>query len=190
MEWSIYLLLFYEFFKTGLFAVGGGLATLPFLYDIADRYDWLSAEMLPDMIAVSESTPGPIGVNMATYVGFSTGGVLGSIVATTALVLPSIIVIVLIAKFLEKFNEMPAVQAVFRSLRPAVAGLIAAAGWEVFRVSIFTLEKFAAAPGLLTLVDLRALVLFAVLFVLMRKFGGHPIIYIAGAAVVGILLGL
>ena len=90
-------LLFTEFFKIGLFSVGGGLATLPFLYDLADKYDWLSDAMIGNMVAVSESTPGPIGVNMATYVGFQHNGVLGAIVATAGLVLPSIIIILLVA---------------------------------------------------------------------------------------------
>lgn len=190
MEWMVFVLLFYEFFKAGLFAVGGGLATLPFLYDIAARYDWLSSAVLPDMIAVSESTPGPIGVNMATYAGFNAAGVAGSLTATVALVTPSVLVIICISKFLARFNEKPVVQSVFASLRPAVAGLIAAAGWQVFRVSIFTLERFALTRDLTSLVSLPALLLFIVIFVLMRKLGGHPILYIAGAAVVGIVLGL
>ena len=91
----IYLRLFYEFFKTGLFAIGGGLATLPFLSDMADRTGWFTHAQLADMLAVSESTPGPIGVNMATYVGFTTGGVGGALVATLGLVAPSIIVILI-----------------------------------------------------------------------------------------------
>ena len=92
----IFLQLFWEFFKTGLFAVGGGLATLPFLYRLADKYPWFSAKQIPDMIAVSESTPGPLGINMATYTGFQHSGVIGSIAATFGLVLPSVIIIILI----------------------------------------------------------------------------------------------
>ena len=104
-EMMTLLLLFYEFFKAGLFAIGGGLATLPFLYDIAARYDWLPMEAMPDMIAVSESTPGPLGINMATYAGYHAYGVLGAIVATTGLVLPSLIVIIIVANFLKKFQH-------------------------------------------------------------------------------------
>lgn len=184
----VLLELFVEYFKTGLFAVGGGLATLPFLYDIAERYGWLEANMLPDMIAVSESTPGPIGINMATYAGFNAYGILGAITATFALVLPSVIIIVLIAKFLSRFNEQPMVQSTFAALRPAVTGLIAAAGWQVVQVSLLTIQSFAASGSLLNLLDWRAVVLFAVLFVLIRKFHWHPVIYIAGAAVTGIIL--
>lgn len=109
--------LFFEFFKAGLFAVGGGLATLPFLYDIASRYDWMSVESITDMIAISESTPGPLGVNMATYAGYHAYGVLGGVVATFALVLPSIIVIVIVAKILEKFKENRLVKDTFAGLR-------------------------------------------------------------------------
>lgn len=184
---NILLALFYEFFKTGLFAVGGGLATLPFLYDIARRYDWLPIEMLPDMIAISESTPGPIGVNMATYAGYNAYGVIGAVLATFALVLPSVIVIILIAKFLRKFNENPLVQSAFSGLRPAVTGLIAAAGWQVFTLSLFNLDLFAHTKAFLDLINLKAVILFVLLFYLIRKFNKHPIFYIAGAAVIGIL---
>ena len=107
----IFLRLFWEFFKTGLFAVGGGMATLPFLYDMADRTGWFTAANLADMIAVSESTPGPIGVNMATYIGYEFHGTFGGIVATLGEILPSYICIVLIAKFFARFQEKPIVKA-------------------------------------------------------------------------------
>ncbi|MCI8442375.1 MAG: chromate transporter [Provencibacterium sp.] len=186
---KILLALFYEFFKAGLFAVGGGLATLPFLYDIAARYDWLPVEMMPDMIAVSESTPGPIGINMATYAGFNAYGVLGGIVATCSLVLPSVIIIILISKFLNRFNENPLVKNAFTGLRPAVTGLIAAAGWQVFSLSILEFSLYEQTKSLLFLIDWKALGLFIILWVTERKFKGHPLFYIAGAAAAGILLG-
>ena len=132
----IFLQLFYEFFKTGLFAVGGGLATLPFLNEICQKYDWFTEQMLADMIAISESTPGPIGINMATYAGYQAAGVLGSVVATCSLVAPSIIIIVLIARFLSKFNEHPLVKSAFSGLRPAVTGLIAAAAVSVMKMGV------------------------------------------------------
>mgnify|MGYP003292622080 CR=1 FL=1 len=97
----IYLRLFFEFFKTGLFAIGGGMATIPFLYDISDKTGWFTHDKLADMIAVSASTPGPIGVNMATFAGYMTRGILGALVATFALVLPSYIIILII--YLKKF---------------------------------------------------------------------------------------
>ncbi|CZT56268.1 Chromate transport protein [Eubacteriaceae bacterium CHKCI005] len=185
-----YLLLFYEFFKTGLFAIGGGLATLPFLYEMADQYpQWFDQSMLADMIAISESTPGPIGVNMATYAGYHAGGVLGSIVATAALVLPSVIIILLIAKFLSKFSENKLVQSAFYGLRPTVTALIAAAGFEVVKVSILTLDQFTASWNVVDLFDVKALILFAVLMTvsLLLKGKGHPVLYIAAAAVIGVI---
>ena len=122
------LLLFYEFFKTGLFAVGGGLATLPFLYDMAARHpEWFTVSQLADMLAVSESTPGPLGVNMATYVGYLTAGIPGAVAATMGLVAPSVIVILIVAAFLKRFRESRLVNNVFYGLRPASAAMVAAA---------------------------------------------------------------
>ena len=101
----IYLTLFYEFFKIGLFAVGGGIATLPFLMDLTDKYDWYTASELTNMIAISESTPGPVGINMATYAGYQAAGIGGAIVATVSLVLPALIIIVIVARFMKKFYD-------------------------------------------------------------------------------------
>ena len=120
--------LFYEFFKTGLFAVGGGLATLPFLYDLSDRSGWFTYQDLSNLIAVSESTPGPIGVNAATYVGFLTAGPFGALIATLGLITPSVLIILLISQILERFRKNPLVEKLFYGLRPASTGLIAAAG--------------------------------------------------------------
>ncbi|WP_069999695.1 chromate transporter [Cellulosilyticum sp. I15G10I2] len=183
----IYLILFIEFFKIGLFAVGGGLATLPFLYALSDKYSWLDAAVLPDMIAISESTPGPIGVNMATYAGYSSAGVLGGIIATLGLITPSVIVIILVAKFLNRFNENFYVQGAFYGLRPAVTALIALAGFEVFKVSIITLEQFKLSQKLIDVFDIKATLLFVALLFITNKTKKHPIVYILGAAIVGIL---
>lgn len=178
--------LFFEFFKTGLFAVGGGLATLPFIYRIADNYGWITYPVIADMIAVSESTPGPIGVNMATYTGFHTAGPLGGVIATLGLVAPSIVVIVLVAKILEQFKQSKIVQALFSGLRPAATGLIAAAGFSVLRLSLYD-DK---AENFLEIIRYRELILFALLFALIWKYKKHPILYIAAAAVAGIALSL
>lgn len=186
----IYLTLFYEFFKTGLFSIGGGLATLPFLYDMADKYPWFDRSTLADMIAVSESTPGPIGINMATYAGFNAAGILGSIVATFALVLPSILVIIIIAKFLNKFSENIYVKSSFYFLRPAVTALIAAAAFEVLKISIFTFNKYVETGSILNILNLRNTLLFGILLFLTNKYKKHPLVYIAGAAVVGIIFKL
>ena len=132
-----YLLLFYEFFKTGLFAVGGGLATLPFLYDMAARHpEWFTTSQLADMVAVSESTPGPLGVNMATYVGFITGGIPGALVSTIGLVAPSIIIILIVAAFLKRFRDSKLVNAVFYGLRPASTAMVSSAGVSVAALAL------------------------------------------------------
>ena len=182
----IYLILFLEFFKTGLFSIGGGLATLPFLYKLADKYDWLTYESIADMIAVSESTPGAIGVNMATYAGFHAAGIPGAIVATLGLVTPSIIIILIIARILQAFKENKTVAAVFAGLRPVATGLIAAAGFSVIKLSLYN-QNFGAWYEILRW---KETLLFIVLFILIYKFKRHPIFYIAGAAVVGMVLGL
>ena len=136
----IFLRLFFEFAKVGLFAVGGGLATIPFLQDMGARTGWFTDVDLTTMIAVSESTPGPMGVNMATYVGFETAGPVGAVLATLGLITPSIIIIMVIAGFLQKFRQSRTVDAVFRGLRPASTALIASAGLSVALSVLFTLQ--------------------------------------------------
>ena len=188
----IYLTLFYEFFKTGLFAVGGGLATLPFLYNMADKYPWFSADQIPNMIAISESTPGPLGVNMATYTGFQHSGMLGSICATAGLIFPSVVVIIWVSKFLEKFRRNKYVEYAFYALRPAVTGLIAAAGFGVLIASLFHSAKLEDlnASNFMTLLGVEECILFVVLLFAANKWKKHPIFYIVLSAAVGICLQL
>jgi chromate transporter len=182
----IYLILFAEFFKTGLFAIGGGLATLPFLYKLAGAYPWLTPEMIPDMLAVAQSSPGAIGVNLAVYSGFHCAGIPGGIIAALGLVTPSIIIIIIIARMLRAFKTNRVVQSVFSGLRPAAAGLLAAAGFSAISLSLY------GGPGDVWYqrFRLRECILFAVLFLLIRRFKVHPIVYIATAGVVGVILGL
>lgn len=188
---SLYLRLFWEFFKTGLFAVGGGMATLPFMYDISDKTGWFTHSMLADMVAVSESTPGPIGVNMATYVGFVTGGIPGAVVATVGLVTPSVIVILLIARVLKAFRENQYVDAGFYGLRPCSVGLIAAAGVLVVKLALFNTELYASTGAIADLFNFKALILAAVLLIATRYIkklkGLHPIVFILASAVIGIV---
>ena len=188
---TLYLRLFYEFFKTGLFAFGGGMATLPFLYSMSDATGWFTHGQLADMIAVSESTPGPIGVNMATFVGFTTGGIPGAIIATLGLVAPSIIVILIIARVLEAFRQNKYVDAVFYGLRPCSVGLIAAAGMLVVKIAMFNFDLYGQTGALADLFNFKALALAAALVVLTRfvkitkKL--HPVVFIAASAAVGII---
>lgn len=189
----IYLQLFFEFFKTGLFAVGGGMATLPFLYDMADKTGWFTSGQLADMIAVSESTPGPIGVNMATYVGFTTAGVWGSIIATLGLVTPSVIIIIIISYFLKSFRENKYVDAAFYGLRPASTGLIAAAGMTVVTITLFQMDLFKTSGKILDLFNWKSLILAVIIYVLSNNVKQtkklHPVFFIAGSAIVGIIFG-
>ena len=185
----IFAKLFYEFFKVGLFAVGGGMATFPFLTALAEKSGWYTQQQLVDMIAIAESTPGPIGVNAATYVGFSTAGIPGAVVASLGLITPSFLVILIIAQVLAKFRDSKLVNDLFSGLRPASAGLIAAAGFSVVLVSLVDLQ----ADGLAGMVHWKGLVLAAILLVLTRKVKQtknlHPVVFIALSAVVGVLFG-
>ncbi len=199
----IYLRLFYEFFKTGLFAIGGGMATLPFLHDIGETTGWYTQTQLMNMLAVSESTPGPIGINMATYVGYTVGGIPGAVIATIGEVTPSIIVILIVAMMLKKFRDSKYVNDAFYGLRPASTGLIGAAcvsvilevltGIETVSPESGILNGFALPGGWESLFNWRGLVLAAVLLVLtngVKKVKDwHPIVFIALSAVVGVVFG-
>ena len=184
----IYLRLFWEFFKTGLFAIGGGMATLPFLHDIGEATGWFTQAQLMNMLAVSESTPGPIGINMATYVGCNIAGFVGGVVATMGEILPSIVIVVIVSKSLERFRGSKTVDAAFYGLRPAVTGLIAAAGISVVQVSMFHFDLYEQTGVLMDAFDFKKLIFFAVAFAAIKKFKLHPIVYIACAAVIGIVL--
>ena len=183
----ILLRLFYEFFKTGLFAVGGGLATLPFLEDMAVSTGWFTTAQLADMLAISESTPGPIGVNMATYVGYTTAGIPGAVVATLGLATPCIAVILIISAFLQAFRKNKYVERVFYGLRPASTGLIAAAG-----LSVAAMTFIGSSGTLLERIRFPAIALAAVILYLTRWCKPtkklHPIVFIAISALVGIVL--
>ena len=185
------LRLFWEFFKAGLFAVGGGMATLPFLYNMIDTTGWFTEAQLADMIAVSESTPGPIGINMATYVGFTTAGVPGSVVATLGLVTPSVIIILIIARVLAAFRQNKYVDAAFYGLRPCSVALIAAAGLMVVKIALFDFDLFHESGKLLDLFNVKALVLAAVLLILTRGVKKlkklHPVVFIAASALIGVI---
>ena len=182
----IYLRLFYEFFKTGLFSVGGGLATLPFLYEMSTKTGWFTTADIADMIAVSESTPGPIGINMSTYAGFTTGGVLGGVAASIGLSVPSVIIILIIAKFLEKFRSNRFVEGAFYGLRPASIAMITAAGLNVARVALVNMDALNAGNyGEFFL--WKAILLGIAIFIGQRKLKWSPVIFIAIAAVVGIV---
>ena len=195
------LRLFWEFFKTGLFSVGGGMATVPFLQEMAVRTGWFTSAELADMIAIAESTPGPLGVNMGTYVGYTTGysqyglagGILGGFVATLGLIFPSIVIILLIAMVLAKFRNNPYVSTAFYGLRPASLGLITAAGFSIILICFFRIDSVYNIISDFNL-DWRMLVLAVILLVATRWIPKvkklHPIWFIAFSAAVGIIFRL
>lgn len=179
----ILLRLYWEFFVVGCFSMGGGMATVPFLFDLADRTGWFTTADLASMIAISEATPGPIGINMATYVGYASAGVPGGIIAPLGLVTPAVIIILLVSRLLNTLWKNPKVQDLFHVLRPASVGLIAAAAFSVCAVSLFTWD------GGLTL-HWPSIVLFGLLLAAMNlpKLNKIPsVVYIAIAAVVGMV---
>ena len=182
----IYIQLFWEFFKTGLFAVGGGLATLPFLYDMGARTGWFTAQQVADMLAVSESTPGPIGINMATYTGYTAAGPLGSACAVVGLVTPSVIIILIVAAFLKAFNDNRYVKGAFYGIRPASTALIASAGLTVAAGALLVPDGWQGLSRFWTAVEWKAVVLAAIIVFLSRKFKKvHPAVFILGSAVIG-----
>jgi len=190
----ILLRLFWEFLKVGLFSIGGGMATLPFLQEMGTATGWFTNGQLADMVAVSESTPGPIGVNMATYVGYTTGGIPGAVVATLGLITPSVVIILAIAVLLKSFRNNRYVEAAFYGLRPASAGLISAALVSLVMMAMLHVELFQETGRLLDLVDGKALILAAVLLVLTRWVKPtkklHPILFILASAVAGVVFSL
>ena len=185
---TLLLRLMAEFAKTGLFSVGGGLATLPFLYEMSNNTGWFTHADIADMIAISESTPGAIGINMSTYAGFKTAGIPGGILATVGLALPSVIIILIVAKFLEKFRTNRLVEGAFYGLRPASLAMITAAGLNVAKVALVSLDAYGATGSLGDLFLWKAIALGVVLFIAQKKLKWHPVIFIAISAVVGIVL--
>ena len=183
--------LFLRFFYVGLFSVGGGLATLPFLQEMGEKTGWFTQTQLSDLVAVSESTPGPMGINMATYVGFTAAGIPGSIIAVLGEVAPAIVIIVIVSRVLLKFRSNKYVDYAFYGLRAASAGLIAVACLSVGQFAFFKNDVFAETGSFFASVNYWAIALTMVLFVGMRVFKKiHPVVFIALGAAVGIAFHL
>jgi chromate transporter len=177
----IYWTLFWEFLKIGMVAIGGGLATLPFLYDLTVKTNWFTAAMLVDMIAISESTPGPIGINMATYAGFTAGSFAGGLIASLALILPGLILMMLIGNAMHTFKNSPLLLKVFYGIRPAVAALIFYAVWEIIKVTMLTDSTNLWQAQL----KYPAIGLFMFLFIINKRFKIHPVLIIVMGALSG-----
>jgi chromate transporter len=180
--------LFWIFFYVGAFTIGGGLVAITLMQQEILGRGLITPEQFYSMVAISESTPGPIGINMATYVGYELYGVWGGLITTLGTVLPSLIVILVIAKFFGAFQERPAVKAAFYGLRAGSTGMIAVAAWQVVVISVLAIPSFRASGFLPDIVNWRALALFAVTFILYNKLKWHPVVFIAFGAVCGIFL--
>lgn len=187
MDFLLLLKVFWEFFKIGLFAVGGGPATIPFLFELSNKTAWFTNEELTNMIAISESTPGPIGINMATYVGFQTLGFFGGIISTFGLVFPSLIVIILIAKFMSNFSSNKYVKNAFFGIRPAVTALIASAVISMIRASLFYYEGELLRPAIGSII-ICVVSFFLLQVKKLKKL--HPGLWILTAAIIGIIFKL
>jgi chromate transporter len=184
--------LYITFFRIGLFAFGGGLATLPFLFELADystginAEGWLTREMIGNMLAVAQSSPGAVGANLSAYTGLRYAGIPGAYLAPLGLITPSIITIIIVAKALKSFKESNVVKSLFSGFRPAAAGLLSAAGFGAIAISILNTK----ALGYLEFIRFKETLFFAVLFFLVYKFKKHPVIYIVAAGTAGVILKL
>lgn len=180
----IYLQLFYTFFKIGLFGFGGGYAMLSMIQgEVVTRYNWVSSQEFTDIVAISQMTPGPIGINAATYVGFtSTGSIWGSVIATFAVVLPSFFLMLTISKFFLKYQKHPAVESVFSGLRPAVVGLLASAA-----LVLMNTENFGS-PTKDTYTFVISVIIFLVAFIGTKKYKANPILMIIACGIAGLIL--
>ena len=183
--------LYLRFFYVGLFSVGGGLATLPFLREMGEKTQWFTPTQLSDLVAVSESTPGPMGINMATYVGYTTAGIPGSLIAVLGEITPAIVIIMLVSRVLLKFRENKYVQWAFYGLRAASVGLIAVSSLSVAQLALFKTDVFTETGNFFAAVNYWALALATVVFVGLRVFKKvHPIVFIALGAAAGIVFHL
>jgi chromate transporter len=191
------LLLYIEFFKIGIFAVGGGLATLPFLFLMANdrfafihRTGWLSTEQVGNFLAIAQCSPGAIGVNVCAQTGFLYGGISGGFVAVLGLISPAIIIISIVARALQTIKNNKVSIAVFSGLRPAAAGLLTAAGLGVWRLSLYNGITANGNTAWHEIIRWREGLVCLVIFLLIVKFKSHPVVYVALGAIVGIVLGL
>jgi len=185
------LYLFATFFKIGLFSIGGGLATLPFLFELADNSavggsPWLTRAMIGDMLAVAQSSPGAVGANLSAYTGLRYAGISGGYISALGLIMPSIIIIIIVARMLRAFKESAVVKNLFSGFRPAATGLLSAAGFGAIALSLWN----AAAPVWYEYLRWKETLIFVVIFFLVYKFKKHPIIYIIAAGAAGVIFKL
>lgn len=183
-----YLILAIEFFKTGLFAIGGGLTTIPFLFEMGSKYNWFTNNELVNMIAISESTPGPIGINIATYVGYKVGGYFGAVIATLSEILPAVITITIIASLVAKLKDNPTVKKIMTYVRPCTFALLTAAFFNIFFNSVIFLDVIKNTNNIMSGIDIKVIIIFITIVLLKLKTKFHPLIYICISALLGVIL--
>lgn len=182
----IYLKLFLSFFQIGLFSIGGGYVAMPLIQEqIVDNHGWLSLKEFTDLMTIAEMTPGPIAINSATFVGNQIAGILGSIVATLACVIPSFIIVITLGRIYFRYKNLSVIQGVLEGLRPVVIALISSAG-----ISILTLAFWGEQGFSLNLSDLNllAVILFAVSLFILRKWKPNPIVIMLGSGLIGMIV--
>lgn len=182
---KLYITIYYEFMKIGLLAIGGGYAALPFLYYIQEKYNWFSTEELTNMIAISNITPGPIGINMATYTGFTIAGILGSILATSAIITIPFVFVVILMKVIKKYNECNAINDVFKGLRVASCSLLTYIGMKLL---IKTISPLNSVINNFSEIDIKAIILFLVILIPFTFFKKNPLLVILAGGIGGILI--
>lgn len=181
---------FFEFFKVGLFTFGGGLASIPFFYDISERLGWFTTEQIADVIAIAGSCPGVLGTNMCTYLGFIVDGPLGALMASLGFMCPSVIIVLIVSRFIKQFRDNKIVNAAFYGLRAASVGLIASALLSVVKIALVNLDAFKASGSMLDLFIIPNILLAIVAFYVMKKWNPHPVFALGACAVVGIIFGM
>lgn len=182
----IYLKLFFSFFQVGLFSIGGGYATLPLIQEqVVNTNHWLSMREFTDVITISQMTPGPVAINSATFVGIRIAGIPGALIATFGCIFPSCVIVMIVAYFYYKYRQLTVIQGILSGLRPAVVGLIAAAGFSILMLTLF--GGAAVRPGQ---IDWKAAAIFTACLFILRKFKTDPTYVMLGSGAVGAIVYL
>lgn len=184
---NIFVLAF-EYFKIGTVAIGGGYTVIPFLYYLVEKYKWFNVSEITQMIAISNLTPGPIGINMATFVGIKVGGNIGAALTTIAFLIPSMIIVCSLSKFLKNNKENKYINSIMYGLRPAAVALIGVAGLKIMNTTCFNLHAFKISHNIWDFISLKSLILLAVFSIIGLKLKKNPMILIAIAILVGLVV--
>jgi chromate transporter len=187
MDLNLLFRLFYEFMIVGIFAIGGGMSALPLIENVVVRNNWLTSAAFYQMVAISESTPGPIGINVATYVGYDQAGLIGGITASLATVFLPFVFLMIIIRALNKYYKTKAVQAIFKALRATIIGLILTAAFNISTITLFEIELISI--DLLNAINYGNVIIFIIILFGFMKYKKHPLLYIGAGALLGLVSG-